>query len=339
MNEQVKNMNTEAGEVLLTALNNLEQILPLKTTWQAGKGIADGQLTFEMQGEKHCMDVELKGEVKTNMLPRLFEQADRMQHFMVVAETIQPKAKTMLRQKDIAYLEGNGNIFLHQDATFLFIDTEKTGPKQKKQTAGFTEAEAKLLYLLLIDEKLVRLTYREIAEVTNTALGGITPLFNKLTTRGFLTKGKGAPLKNKHELLNHWVAAYQEKLQTKLTLGRFRFVEKDTFYNWRALQLTKRQTWWGGEPAADLLTNYLRPGELRLYTREDRTDLIRKYRLAPDPTGNVLLKTPFWPRQADTYDLSVPPLLVYADLIITGDHRCIETAQKIYDEVLKPILE
>ena len=58
---------------------------------------------------------------------------------------------------------------------------EKPVRRQKKQVAGFTETEVKLLYLLLLDEKLVRLTYREVAEATNTALGSVTPLFKKLT--------------------------------------------------------------------------------------------------------------------------------------------------------------
>ena len=34
-------------------------------------------------------------------------------------------------------------------------------------------------------------------------------------------------------------------------------------------------------------------------------------------------------------DNTVPPLLIYTDLMNTGDHRCIETAQKIYNELFK----
>ncbi|MBC3833208.1 hypothetical protein H8K33_16990 [Undibacterium amnicola] len=34
----------------------------------------------------------------------------------------------------------------------------------------------------------------------------------------------------------------------------------------------------------------------------------------------------------------VPPLLVYADLMATGDARCIETAKMIYDEHVARLL-
>ncbi|MEO8414323.1 MAG: type IV toxin-antitoxin system AbiEi family antitoxin [Ginsengibacter sp.] len=82
------------------------------------------------------------------------------------------------------------------------------------------------------------------------------------------------------------------------------------------------------------LTNYLRPGELTLYITENRNELIKKYRLVPDIKGNIKIYKVFWHQKEETAINTVHPLLVYADLINTGDRRCIETAQKIYDELL-----
>ena len=42
----------------------------------------------------------------------------------------------------------------------------------------------------------------------------------------------------------------------------------------------------------------------------------------------------FWQDEEANHD-TVPPLLVYVDLMNTGDRRCIETAQKIYDAQLQ----
>ncbi|HCN91356.1 MAG TPA: hypothetical protein DIT28_19630, partial [Oxalobacteraceae bacterium] len=40
----------------------------------------------------------------------------------------------------------------------------------------------------------------------------------------------------------------------------------------------------------------------------------------------------FWNFPGDPeHDKLVPPLLVYADLLATGDARCIETAKMIYE--------
>ncbi len=321
------------AEIVHNALANLEKLLPVQAKWLAHKGFADGQVCLKIGAVEHCLDAEIKMEVKTNMLPRLLVQGNQIEHFIVIAKMIQPKAKEVLRAENIAYLEGNGNIFFQDGATFFFIDTQKRpGDNAGTRPAGFTETETRLLYHFLLDETLINLTYREIADKTATALGGITPLFKKLIAQGFLVKGRETTsLKNKQELLAQWVAAYEEKLHPKLPLGRFRFVEKEQFEAWKGLELERGRTWWGSEPAADLLTHYLRPGILSLYTREDRLALMKKYRLAPDPKGNVVLLHPFWPEGADTIELTVPPLLVYADLLATGDHRCIETAQLLYE--------
>jgi hypothetical protein len=139
---------------------------------------------------------------------------------------------------------------------------------------------------------------------------------------------------NKKELLNKWMDGYEVKLKPDLLIGTFRFLNVEDFLNWKTLPIQGKKTWWGGEPAGDLLTNYLRPGELTLYTIEKRNELIQRYRLAPDEKGNVRVYQKFW-QYDDTKESVVPPLLAYADLMNTGDRRCIETAQKIYDDYLR----
>jgi hypothetical protein len=58
-------------------------------------------------------------------------------------------------------------------------------------------------------------------------------------------------------------------------------------------------------------------------------------------TGGRVLewRKPFWGNMATTTrpDI-VHPVLVYADLLATGDARCIETAQLVYDEYLARLL-
>lgn len=140
-------------------------------------------------------------------------------------------------------------------------------------------------------------------------------------------------MQNKKELLNKWIAAYEEKLKPSLEVGTFRFLNEEDFRNWKNLSLNPNKSWWGGEPAGDLLTNYLRPETLTIYTEETRNELIKNYRLIPDPKGNIRAYKKFW--QIDLDEKTAPPLLVYADLLSTNDSRCIETAQKIYDEYLQ----
>ena len=97
----------------------------------------------------------------------------------------------------------------------------------------------------------------------------------------------------------------------------------DDFNDWKKTTLKEGETYWGGEPAGDLLTNFLRPAELTLYTTEKRGDLMKNYRLIPDVQGLLKVYQKFWTGN------TMPLVLVYADLMGEGDRRCRETAEKI----------
>ena len=116
-------------------------------------------------------------------------------------------------------------------------------------------------------------------------------------------------------------------------IGRFRNLNEQDFTNWKSLHLQENKTMWGSEPAADILTNYLRPAELTLYTIESRNELMKQYRLVPDEKGTVVAYKKFW--NTEVQGTTVPALLVYADLVNINDRRSLETAKKIYDEYIQ----
>lgn len=48
--------------------------------------------------------------------------------------------------------------------------------------------------------------------------------------------------------------------------------------------------------------------------------------------GTVQIARPFWAENTNEQNDTVHPILVYADLVTTGDTRNIEVARKLYDE-------
>ncbi|MBL0061301.1 MAG: hypothetical protein IPP40_07400 [bacterium] len=87
--------------------------------------------------------------------------------------------------------------------------------------------------------------------------------------------------------------------------------------------------------AAAKLTNYLKPFIVTIYTAAKTKELILRYKLNKDPNGTVELREVFWNFPTETgATVTVPPLLVYADLVATADPRNVETAKIIYDEIL-----
>lgn len=325
-------------EVIHIALENLQKNAGVTGRWEEyGPLGLDGKLDIIVENQTISLNVEIKNELRNHQLPFLMEQAARYGNLMVVANNIFPKIKEELRKNKIAYLETNGNIWLQQNGILLWIDTQKpVNEIRNKVNRAFTKTGLKVVLHFLLQEQDINLPYRDIATITDVGLGNINYIMTGLKEMGFLVKvdKKQYKLINKKELLEKWMPAYAERLQPALKIGTFRFLKDEDFLNWKNLRLQNKKTWWGSEPAGDLLTNYLRPATLTLYTTETRNDLIKNYRLIPDEKGNIKVYKKCWYYDDVNNDIA-PPLLVYADLMNVGDRRCMETAQKIYDELLQ----
>jgi hypothetical protein len=324
--------------IINTAIENLNKNAGVVAHWDdlPGKKI-DGKLTVQLGKQTIKLYADVKQELRQHQVPMLEKIAAEHKPFMIVAKHIFPKIKEELRQKNIAYLEANGNIWLQQKGAMLWLEGQKPiAAERGKGNRAFTKTGLIVVFQFLLNEQFVNKPYREIAGQTKVGLGNINYVMNGLKEMGFLIKVNKNEYKltNKKELLDKWMVVYAERLKPALKIGTFRFLKEEDFTNWKKLPLLKNKTWWGCEPAGDILTNYLRPEELTIYTTETRNDLIKNYKLIPDEKGNVKAYKKFW-QQDEANDKIVPPLLVYTDLINTNDRRCMQTAQKIYDEYLQ----
>lgn len=320
------------------ALENLKKNANITGKWQPiGQKELDGKTELTVDKQRLVFNTEIKTELRNHQLPQIYNKATQFEPLLVIAKRIFPAIKEELRQKQIAYLETNGNIYLKRDGITLWIENNKPLQVEKeKGNRAFTKTGLRVLFQFLLNEQNINLPYREMAAQTEVGLGNINYVMNGLLEAGFLVKlTKGTyKMQNKKALFEKWMTAYEERLKPDLKIGTFRFLKEEDFLNWKHLPLKNDKTWWGGEPAGDLFTNYLRPAELTLYTLETRNELIKNYRLVPDENGNVKAYKKFWKYDA-VRDNIVPPLLVYTDLMNTQDRRCMETAQKIYDELLQ----
>lgn len=325
--------------IIEKALENWQKQTGIQATWQpnAHRPEADGQIEFTYAGEQYEIAVEIKREIRAHQLTNLLLQKKQLKKLLVVAEYIYPKLKEELRAEGIGYLETNGNVYFKEDNLFLWIDNEKTEPRETAALGrAFGKTGLKLLFHFMLEEDLLNLTYREMADRTGIGFGNINFILKDLKEQGFLlpiTKDT-YKLTRKDELLGRWVQAYREKLKPALALGIFRFVQQTDYLQWRKLNLDPGETFWGGEPAGGILTNHLQPEQYTLYTTESRTVLMKKYRLVPDKLGDIKVYLKFWKGAADDV-ITVPPLLVYADLIGTGERRNLQTAERIYNEYLQ----
>ena len=325
-------------DIIHIALNNLEKNTGIKARYKEiirgkYKGV-DGEIIFKYHGKRVKRFVKVKKELRYNHIPQILNEAEHFKPVVLIARIIFPKLKEELRKEQIDYIDADGNIFLREEDLLIHIEGNKNlNLEREKVNRAFMKTGLKIIFHFLNNNELVNHPYREIAEETEVALGNVKYVMDGLRQKGYLVKldNKRFKLTNKEDLLDKWIDGYAVRLKPTLFIERFRFLKEDDFQNWKNIKLKTGATVWGGEPGGDILTNYLKPGELTMYTGETRKELMMNYRLIPDQEGNVVAYKKFWKEEDKNLNIA-PPLLVYVDLMINGDRRSMETAQKIYNE-------
>lgn len=307
-----------------------------------------------LPGRKNLFAVIKKWAQQAN-LGVLIDQVRRMPgEGLLVADYINPNMAQKLREEQVQYIDTVGNAYIKQPELFVYIKGNPAPKMQReKRPDGVQRAfEPKglvLVYAFLCCEWIVDQPYRTIADRTGVAVGTVGWVINALKAGGFIRKADwngGRKLVNHKELINRWVEAWPLKLKPKLQLGEF---QTEDFYWWKEIDIKNYRGYWGGETAAAEYTNNLTPQEVTLYIpKEELTNLLRDARLQKtDNRGGrnaykIHIYERFWPETAEYpgngYDEErglVHPLLVYADLLATGDVRNIEVAKELYERYIE----
>ncbi len=284
--------------------------------------------------------LEIKGQMQMSMLPKLLEQKKAYPKLILAAQEIPEKVRIALKEQKFNYVDASGNLFLN-DLPRLYLFHESKSKKAvplKNKDLAFTKKGLIVVFHLLSNPDLINEPQRTIQQVSSTSLDTVNKVFASLKAQGFIRKRneKEFRLDLKRNLFLKWIDAYEQKLKPSLLAGRYRFQNIEKERAWDQIELNNT-SFWGGEPGADLLTNYLQPAVFQLYSTETKMDLMKNYRFIPDPKGNIYVHVPFGENLVTVKRTN--PLLVYADMINSGDSRNLEVAERINDAYLKTILD
>jgi len=260
----------------------------------------------------------------------------------LVAAYVNPSQADKLRNLGIEFFDTAGNAFLQQKGLHVFISGRKPqGSKSLGRPArAFNPTGSRLIFALLSQPGLENKSYRELAKASGISLGAVNWIMNDLKSLGHLSDlgTRGRRLSNRKELLKRWVSAYPEQLRPKLILGRYRTERARDW--WQKAELPS-EAFWGGEVAARLITRYLKPQTVTIYAESNLPRLQAQYGLRRDSNGDIELLRKFWKVEdwEQKHLQTVPPLLTYADLLMTADDRNLETAELVYDQYIARLVE
>jgi hypothetical protein len=243
-----------------------------------------------------------------------------------------------LKALDIPFLDTAGNAYVKTHDFFVYVTGRRAkGEAQAERPVRvFRATGLRVIFALLCRPELTAAPYREIANAAGVALGTVNMAINDLKRLRYLreTKAKGRVLENRKALMDVWTEAFPRDLRLRLNPRRFQVANPEW---WKTEDLAGLDMWIGGEPGATLLTKHLRPELTTVYGDAHFADLAHTIRPAKDPAGNLEVLQKFWnfapPQQVRGYRVA-PPLLIYADLLATGDARNLEAAEIIRERFL-----
>jgi len=257
---------------------------------------------------------------------------------LLIAKYITPTVMDELASNGINTLDCAGNCYIRYERgnKIIFHLTnkgEKNTLMAEKPYPAFQEAGLKVIFYLLQDIANVNKPYREIQGATGVSLGAIKNIFDVLVERNFvLLTNSRRTLKNINALLNLWVENYNQVLKPKLLLSRMTFRTNEQRIKWLAMELPEGM-YWGGESGANMIDTYLEPGAFDIYTRIPAAHLLKTGFVRHDEKGEIRIYQKFWNWETENH--LVPLILIYADLIGSGNSRCIEMAERLLDYGLK----
>lgn len=287
------------------------------------------------------MNVDFLCEIKGNITATNINTiVNRLQKYMatekrpvlLVAKYINPNMFDKLVELGLNILDCAGNCYIrYMNGNIPVFHLTNKGEKNvfanEKVYPIFQDAGIKVIFYLLQDKNNVNKAYREIQENTGVALGTVKNVIDELVARNFiLVTDKGRILKNRKALLDLWIENYNQVFKPKLLMGRLAFRTNDQRIKWLAMELPEGM-YWGGESAANIIDNYLEPGAFDIYTDVPTAYLMKTGFVKQDVNGEIKVYQKFW--KWETEDHLAPLILVYADLMGSGNSRCLEAANRL----------
>ncbi|BFM44020.1 hypothetical protein CFS9_26610 [Flavobacterium sp. CFS9] len=329
----------KGNDFIYEAFSNLQELLKTEISVDSNREPYDA--VIQINGTTfYC---HAKKDARNSNSGIIFNQVNQFKNFinkdrnlLFVGEYIAKDVAESLIANDINFLDVAGNCYINTNHLKIIIE----GRKQKKpqninQARAFQEAGLKLILLLISQEHALEFSYRALAEKAGIALGSVSQIMKELEESNFILKTNDKRIiKNREELIERWVLAYNEVLKPRLFRKTYKAINLDYLRKIVSNNKTKF-LFFGGEPAAEIMTSFLKPLDYIIYSDDELSIIGKELMLVPDNNGNIKIYNTCWTDSLNNENLNIAPsLVVYADLIGSGNNRNIETAKMILENEL-----
>lgn len=313
--------------IISDAIDHLRGLAKLNKVVYKKSPIGNDFYDIQIEGQDFLCIVQ-NNVIKANLsivlqaMQQVRPQTDKP--LLLISQYVQPDLYNLIQQENINIVERSGNCRIIAPPLFVHISGQKRFEQKEKRGKAFHEAGIKLIFFFLQDETNVSKPYRQICDQTGSSLGTIKNVVEELVEEHFIvTMASKRVLKNREQLIDLWQVYYNRTLKPKLLIKEFELVDKQ---DWKQLKLPNNM-YWGGESGAYLHDGFLIPEQFEIYADAPISNLLLTHKVRIQDNGNIKVYQKFW--KDSTNSNLVPNFLIYADLIGSGNSRCIEAAQKL----------
>ncbi|MGB3414959.1 MAG: type IV toxin-antitoxin system AbiEi family antitoxin [Microbacteriaceae bacterium] len=295
------------------------------------------QLMVCRRNSQHQFTVIYTQQMTFSALKLLAPEAQSQPYTLILGQRISAKSAEIFRTLGINFLDQAGNMFMRFDDVLIDIRGRrlaKSPESNEYQTAIsssnlFSEKRSQVIFSLLSWPDLMNSPIRKIAETARVSVGQVQSTLTLLSSAGFIENtlyNEGKRFLLRKNLIDQWVAAYPIGLGTKLKINSF-YGDISWMKNSADDEILFSGEW--------VIPELIRPITLTMYTNQSVAHLALKYRWRTDHKPNIFVRRQFWKHPAEKSDFpvrfetnTVPPLLIYADLLASGEPRQISAAKE-----------
>lgn len=298
---------------------------------------------FSLRAEKETRPRSYLAVVKKNINPATIGEVTVLSKktqdkLVLIAEYISQPQAMKLRELGISFFDTAGNAYFNDLGLYVFVMGQKAEQTKERVPRLFRPPGMKLIFAFLTKPELLNKSYRAISTATGVPTPTVGVFMGDLEKAGYLIKRADNEriIVRRKELFRRWVENYGESFRPTLNPIRFRSTKHDGRW-WENVDIKDYNAYWGGETGAAKIIGHLKPEIATIYSDSLLPRFQAKYGLVRDKFGNIEILNKFW--TAGEIGDAAPPLVIYADLMLTADRRNLETAQMIYERYLADITE
>lgn len=255
-----------------------------------------------------------------------------LNRLMLVGKNLDPKIVANCFAANIAFVDlARREAFL----ALVFMDVrDQSLPAQSMQSGTNPQASSPattrlrggrdlLLFSILANSSLLSLPQRNLAQAAGISVATANYWLKWYLAKGDLIKyHRKIKIRHLEPMLDHWLIFYRESMPKLARPEKFRIddtIDRNKLGWLKAIG----GAYWSGDAALDTLIGRIKPGQLQIYCDpKARVELIRRFKLKPDPDGDLELRRKFWHFDWSQQIQGIVPLpLLLADILNENDAR------------------